>query len=342
MRNGRFFVVPRTVGLGLDLLQLEGGGAAPAEFHGLTRDRCPIYARYRGGDLSVYVADCPDADPVTEGTLQFSENVGPPMHGAMTLDQLCALAGLTVRGQAPAVPDAADLSGGGLRDLQPGTIHYQEWLSLTSGTAEDWLMAQDVVLRLPGSNHRGGFRGVRCRTAKDLTGDWFRILLGEPPDEGDLVALLNLTDPPDRSNRVVLACTYGGFNWPADLTPRKPPASWGAMEGPLPRMAGHDPHCVTRTLMIEATVLAKDVDAVEMLQRFDADLTRAFPDIRLLAFDLQTRDRRSGLDRSEAMDPAVVSWIGGGADRWQWITNVGTVAAPDLVGFRPAPRQNLA
>ncbi|MEO1307716.1 MAG: hypothetical protein AAFV38_07230 [Pseudomonadota bacterium] len=336
----RLFVVPRTLGLGLDLEKLEGGGAAPAEFNGLTPDMRDVHCRYRGGQLSVYVADQPGGDPVREGVLQYEEHVGPSLHGAMTLGQVCHLAGLSIGGTRPDLPDATELATGALRDLRPGTSHYQAWFSLTPGTAQSWLMAQDIVLRMPGSDLTGSFHGVRCRSSDDVRGEWFRIVLGGTGTESSVRDILDrgaaLTD-----EGLVVNCSYSGFIWPEDLEPRTPPRAWSTLPAPMPRMAGHDPDCVTRTLMLEATLQPGDGAGMALLEAFDAALDTAFPPVRMLAYDLRNQQRRSALDRQEAMDPAVVDWVKAGADRWQWITNVGSMIEPDLVGFRPAPRQSL-
>jgi hypothetical protein len=84
-----FYSRPNLRPLGIDLVDIQGGGACPAQFWGQTADGQPVYIRYRGGRFSV---DCGER-------CLIDESIGPSLHGSMLLEQACDLAGLTLRGE---------------------------------------------------------------------------------------------------------------------------------------------------------------------------------------------------------------------------------------------------
>lgn len=92
--------------LGLDLVYLRGGGTCPAEFHGETTDGRALYARYRGGRLAIWLAQSPGADPVNGGVELMRVDLGPPLDGTLSRDQLLRLADLRVPG--PMASERAD------------------------------------------------------------------------------------------------------------------------------------------------------------------------------------------------------------------------------------------
>lgn len=86
--------------LGLDLAWLKGGGACPAQFEGETQDGRGVYVRYRGGELSVDVAETCDQD-FMDWPQVLQADIGPHLDGVLSLYQACCYAGLTVNGTLP-------------------------------------------------------------------------------------------------------------------------------------------------------------------------------------------------------------------------------------------------
>ena len=106
--------------LGLDLAHLAGSGACPAQFFGTTHDGRGIYARYRGGWLSVRVATHP-GQAATDGVLLLDHGLGTRYDGHLSLAQLCAYAGISVNSVTPPLTDRQSGADEGYTDLSGAT-----------------------------------------------------------------------------------------------------------------------------------------------------------------------------------------------------------------------------
>src|SRR5450755_2998986 len=102
----RYFTPPRVEPLNLDLARLEGGGYAPAQFEGETHDGRDVYIRYRGGGFSVAVANLKGA---ADETRILDVQIGPPLHGGISIGQLCRYFGITINQELPPLPTPAEM-----------------------------------------------------------------------------------------------------------------------------------------------------------------------------------------------------------------------------------------
>lgn len=101
--------------LTLDLASLRGGGSCPTQFEGETYDGRAVYVRYRGGWLSVDIANEPGQKPY-DGTQLLDIELGPRLDGTIGLATFCRWLGVTVNGAIPVetnydADEAKDLSG---------------------------------------------------------------------------------------------------------------------------------------------------------------------------------------------------------------------------------------
>lgn len=99
----------------LDLRHLEGGGSLPSQFYGSTHDNRDVYVRYRGGNLSVDIANAPGEEAL-DGTRVLDVMIGPPLDGTMSMHQFCRDFGVTINGATPIEIDSfadrySDLTG---------------------------------------------------------------------------------------------------------------------------------------------------------------------------------------------------------------------------------------
>jgi hypothetical protein len=122
-----FFTRPTLTPLGMDLREISGGGSCPAQFSGRTVDERPIYIRYRGGRFSIHGGDVGAPDHTTP-TVLLDAVIGPPLHGAMLLEQACDLAGLTVRGERLVLSEDKRLAAA-----------EEEWIMDWSGRSTYWV-----------------------------------------------------------------------------------------------------------------------------------------------------------------------------------------------------------
>jgi hypothetical protein len=87
-----FFTRPNIAPLGLEFVEVRDyGTSCPSQFDARTEDGRDFYIRYRGGYLSI--------DGAAERLLDL--RVGPPLHGDILFEQVCDLAGLTIKGRSP-------------------------------------------------------------------------------------------------------------------------------------------------------------------------------------------------------------------------------------------------
>lgn len=92
-----FYSRPQLPQLGIDLVEVDGGLGRPSQYRGRTVDGRPIVLGYDRGRLSIAIEDQRDR----LGEELVSVQIGPNFNGDMLLEQICDLAGITVRGQKP-------------------------------------------------------------------------------------------------------------------------------------------------------------------------------------------------------------------------------------------------
>lgn len=139
----RYFTPPKVDPINLDVASLYGGGYAPAQFEGETHDGREIYCRYRDGQLTVQVAENPGEElPVPlpkDWPCLLKVIIGPPLHGGMTLAQLCHYAGITINGERPPPPTLREMEDGNSDDLSGARTFYNVWLDSTLATQKRFL-----------------------------------------------------------------------------------------------------------------------------------------------------------------------------------------------------------
>lgn len=92
-----FYSRPQLPQLGIDLVEVDGGLGRPSQYRGRTVDGRPIVLGYDRGRLSIATEDQRDR----LGEELVSVQIGPNFNGDMLLEQICDLAGITVRGEKP-------------------------------------------------------------------------------------------------------------------------------------------------------------------------------------------------------------------------------------------------
>jgi hypothetical protein len=101
-----FYSRPDLPKLGLDLVELEGGGSFPSQFWGKTTDGRTIFVRYRGGWLTVSSGP-PGTNPYETRDVLVESCIGWPLHGFILKEQVCDLVGMTIGGERPILTQEA-------------------------------------------------------------------------------------------------------------------------------------------------------------------------------------------------------------------------------------------
>jgi hypothetical protein len=199
-----YFGRPTLEPLGLDLVDCEGAGSYPTQFYARTADLRPVFIRYGGGRLRVWVGE-----PGTSSGNMVDDSWWPARapardakiagdrDGDIGLEQVCEIAGITIRGE---VPPAAPWPR--IRDFSGRTTYWERgvWLTLTG--ADDFVAAlarvwPDVTviqyaLKKPGYLRRKRISECNFHPILGIGGLGAKLdamLGGEPARNGDLSAV---------------------------------------------------------------------------------------------------------------------------------------------------------
>jgi hypothetical protein len=331
-----FFTPPRLEPLHLDVVSLSGGGVSPAQFYGQTSDGRNIYCRYRGGWLSVHLSLEPGGDAYVEGTTLLEANIGPGLHGGLSVGQLCRYAGITVAGQLPPMPNESEIAEDRLLDLGGDMTFLDLMVQSTEDTAlqlYDSIVNQipDIIGAQQVQNSQG--RYSICRTGADAS-DW-RLSLLRPvvPLRGWPVEIIDIEDI---GFRLVFGIIQHGAYRPPFRTMRY------RLDERLAAAAGYPIHMVgaagdlpVDNLWLFLSFPTSDEHGRKLATDVHRIVIERYPIERILAYDLSTQTRIPEKDYAKLLDQKILEWVKGDTGRW-------LVAYPErygdsvrYVGFRP-------
>jgi hypothetical protein len=324
--------------LNLDLARLEGGGYAPAQFFGETRDGREVYVRYRGGGLSVRVANEPDTP---DETRILDVTAGPALHGGLSIGQLCHQFGITINGELPPLPAPEEMASEGYIDLSGATSFYDVWLNSTFDTQKRFLMA--ALASLPNATliqpilDQIRVKGYRtCPTVEDLASDDSYIFAGRPIAAETLASL---TEERvwlyDLGGYAVIRLTTGGFQYQIRKYDNSDAASVHRATGKVISVAGQVDECLYGSFSLHSQFSTGDSVRLALLQDLDRLLDGFFPAYEVAYFDLLTGDKELDDGYVMHLDPKVVEWLDAESDRWLDVSNKSDWQSPRFVGARP-------
>ena len=331
----RYFTPPKVEPLNLDFARLEGGGYAPAQFWGETQDGKEVYIRYRGGNFSVTLSNEPG---VADGTRLLDVGFGPPLHGGMSIEQICNYFGITIDGACPPLPTPGETLPEGCRDLSGLTTFYDAWLPSGLDTQKRFLTAalaafSRATLMQPilDQFRTVGYRA--CPTVEALTSDYPLIVLGELT--ADTIA--RLTHEP-LSHREFGDCVIQfhtcGIQYPIRKYGNNDAESVRVTLGKTIHVAGQVDDCLYGSFSVHSEFRTGDTNRQDLLQKFDELLDEFFPACQVDFFDLKT----GHLQREDSFimhfDRAIVNWLDAGPDRWFSIANKGDGQSPRFAGSK--------
>ncbi|MGV7218979.1 hypothetical protein [Bradyrhizobium sp. UFLA05-112] len=336
--HSRYFTPPKVEPLSLDLARLSGGGYAPAQFWGETQEGKEVYIRYRGGNFSVTLTNEPG---VADGTRLLDVGFGPPLHGGMSIEQVCNYFGITIDGVCPPLPAPEEMQREGCRDLSGSTTFYDVWLESRLDTQRRLLAA--ALAAFPGSTliqpiWDDQFRTVGyrvCPTVESLTSDFLHMVLDGLTAE----ALGRLTQEPLRLREIgghLISFHTSGFHYPIRKHPNGDAERPHGVLGRTIYEAGTVDDCLYGSFSAHSEFPTGDASRQGLLQKFDRLLNEFFPACQVDYFDLKTGHREQEDAFIMHFDSAIVNWLDAGADRWFSIVDMGDAGNPRFVGSRLA------
>jgi len=318
--NNRFLTPPKLSPLGLDVASIDGGGWAPAQFEGETHDGRQVYCRYRGGWLSIWIANAPGLDALSEGTCLLEERIGPPYHGGLSLEQLCRYAGITINGTMLELNSEDEMQKEGWKDLSGNSTHYKFVQYSTRETARR--LFDELSIRVPSSNE--DYR------------NWYFIV--EDDAEGKRIkakSIASVRETAARRNPPPFGLRYFGFR----KCPTFSNISIDRFKKDLGlhlRTPGTDETCRYADLFIDATFPADARDQLDRAVKVDEMLNEFFPVTQFICFDLKHGLRLPEKDFAAPFDREIRKWISAGEDRWWHVFCDGSDRNnPQYLGYRP-------
>lgn len=335
------FTPPSLPPLGLDLVDLRGGGTAPAQYYGTTNDGRKVYCRYRGGLLSVTIGNSPGSDVFKDGADILNKAVGPPLDGSLSLGQLCQIAGITINGTRPPLPNPAEFQE---RDLSGNTTFFDIHFNSTFATAR--LAVQRICETLPGgiiidqilTDKHQICGGTIRENVRDISTISPTIMFGVVPTDTEIERLSQTVQLQDlHPKSYILDVAYNGFAW----SPRKFSSlvtkRLSQETGRDIRLAGHSENCQFDSLSFKACFPTSDRDMRQKSECIRDCLTSVFPILRIECIDLKTNQHLREFDRTDWIDPKIADWVASGPDRFLYVSTVQTASGAIRVGFRPRP-----
>jgi hypothetical protein len=322
----RFFTPPTIEPLDLDLKELRGGGYAPAQFEGHTPDGRHVYCRYRGGGLSVTVAKKAGEHSLGDGTCILDVRLGPPLHGGLTLGQLCHYAGITINGERPPLPTSEEMRKEGAKNLSGASTFFDVWVNSTHQTQRDFLqrLLRDfpectiVQPRLTEKFQTVG--GDVCRSVDEIKQDRFAVLCGNSRDPELISGWSNDTQLDALFPETLIIDVHGsGFKHPIHKYSNNT-AEWVRKALGLDiQIAGQCDELLHGSFSLHASFPKEDSKKHRFLEKVSALLDNAYPAFRLQEFDVVTGAGVSGIDHVGHFDPAIAAWIAGAENRWYFV-----------------------
>lgn len=315
-RTNRFFTPPNVPKVDLRVTSLRGGGACPSQYWGQTPDGREVYIRYRGGFLSVDVAEKPGEETLYyRGFLDIE--LGPPLDGEMSARQLIALTGLKVdvldEGQVSAETESE-------RDLSGATTFWSAiGISTTKAGAERflsvlWREFPDCQL-FEISLSQLGSRKKR------------QLWPGETPRDTVLEVVLGADCPKVSLRYARFKYDFPGYGGPDDNSRFSQEARRDVETvGSIGCEVKYD------SLSISSEFRTDDAVARTWLERLDGKLDACFPEVEYIPHDLATGEITEGEALKNQDDPEITKWVQAASNRFRYIRR----AARDLpfIGYR--------
>lgn len=325
--ESRYFTPPNLTPLNLDLSHLDGGGATPAQFYGRTHDDREVYCRYRNGYLSVTVANEPRSDALKDGTVLLEKRIGPSLDGAMSLRQLCEVAGITINGDTPPPPTPSNLRQYAGEDFSGATSFYSVYLDSTLSTQKHLIEGimrelRDAVIVQGVERGSNSYSFQECTSSDQVSETDIFILFGGEKYVGstqtsDTTKLSNLFDIPwirfqTAGFRYLLHPYYNFLKNRPEIARTH-------------TVAGQSSECLHGTIHCYASFPTSNTVSQEMIGRFDNLLNKYFPRHRVWSLDIESGEPVSivELNQNDSLpeyishyDPLIVKWVQEKPNRW--------------------------
>ena len=314
--SDRFFTPPTIPKVDLCVASLSGGGACPSQYRGQTRDGREVYIRYRGGVLSIDLANAP-SEKAQSGVEVLNVELGPPLDGTISAQQLISLTGLIVNGvdESQLLPQVE-----GERDLSRATTFYgAHKVSATNQGA--FVFLNRLWNAFPSCQ-------VTEITWSQPEGRHERLLeRGELPKETVLEIQLDEGCP-----AISLQFSRFKYDFPGHGRPDGD-SKYSDEAGRKIETVGSF-GCAVKydRLNFSSEFRTGDVAAQDWIEQLDSMLADCFPETDYLPHDLSSGEVISGEPWKLQDDPAISEWVRAVANRFRCVRRESR--GSPLIGYR--------
>lgn len=339
----RYFTPPKIGKLNLDLASLAGGGYAPAQFYGETHDGRHLYCRYRDGWLTITELRGSD-DDLMDGRELLSVNLGPPLHGGLTVGQLCQYVGITINGVMPPLPTPEEMAREGAKDLSGQTSFFDVTVKSTHKTQRSFLEALmrgwgQITIIEPVSSENFRHTGWRlCSSIDAIAKDGFCIIRGVAVSDEELQRVrvdVNLQE--SFPEALIVSVFASGFRFPLRTGGNSLVERAQQICGRELHVAGQSDDMLYGSFSLHAQFGTDDAEALRQVQHIHQLFDEIYPRFRVEEVNLVTRQRTDARDYTISMDPEIASWVSANDDRWYFVVPQGTRENPVAVGLKLSP-----
>lgn len=315
-RLHRFFTPPTIAKVDLCVASLSGGGACPSQYRGQTHDGREVYIRYRGGVLSINVANAP-REKAQSGVEVLNVELGPPLDGSISAQQLISLTGLTVDGvdESQLLPQAEVE-----RDLSGATTFYgAHEVSATNHGA--FVFLERLWSAFPSCQ-------VTEITWSQQEGRHERLLeRGELPKETFLEIQLGKGCP-----AISLQFSRFKYDFPGHGRPDGDSKYSNEAGRKIETVGSFDCAVKYHSLSLSTEFRTGDVAAQDWIEQLDSMLADCFPETDYLPHDLSSGEVISGEPWKLQDDPAISEWVRAVSNRFRYVRREGR--GSPLIGYR--------
>lgn len=358
--ENRLFGKPNVTPLGLDLKELTGGGYAPAQFNGKTHDGKWVYCRYRGGTLSVEI-ECDPEEAIREGATEDTEHyrcweegalytrsilkasIGTPYHGGLQIGQLCEIAGITINGTRPPLPDDYGFDTEFI-DFSGRTTQYCATLESTDFTSRyvlDHIRQTLPNCRLVVSKaifvaHKHTHNEVAILDAADaLDNPFAKLVVGTdttlPVGDRPAAERVEKTVPASGLVIDIIGRWGNSFRSTTAATVKTPMA---AALGWTPEVP---PEIYRRTsLTLRTLFTSEDQKKREWCKTINTIIDECFPVVQMERVDLATNAATPWGDAGNSIDQTLLKWCSDDENRFLFTSPGRQDDASKFFGWRPA------
>ena len=300
--------------------------------------------------MSITVGNRPNVDCLSDGTEIFSERIGPPYDGVITLENFCELSGITING---IVPERTDMMNfvkkyGHCSDLSGKVTFYNTWSGSSIKTQVDFLKAlqqqiQNIYLfqkiyEKDKDDYNLNLKAVDYfDDPNNICSSSIYAIVGRKIEATKLQAAFEKAHNfrtlfPDH---LFIRIETSGFRYPQRNNNMD---DAGYIKKALNidiLVAGQTEECLMGNFSIHTEFNNSNCGKFTVMKQLDELVNEFYPIHELISYDLLTKKEKTDSNRLLSLDKEISKWINQSNNRYLSFTNEGDMNNPHYFGQVP-------